>query len=126
MSGDNGSKPRLDIINDNIKELEVDKETNKDELTKLYNEKISLTTPPPKDFKIAEIWIKNDTVALDAVPNFWMDKLRAIGILEYCKEIVKEYNPVQNKIISGKAVNSTMNKINRAKNRIGGMFGRKK
>ena len=48
---------------------------------------------PPKDFKIAEIWIKNDTVALDAVPNFWGDKLRAIGILEFCKEIVKNNNP---------------------------------
>ena len=46
----------------------------------------------PKDFKIAEIWIKNDTVALDAAPGFWMDKLRALGILEYCKEIVKTHN----------------------------------
>ena len=49
----------------------------------------------PKDYKIAEIWIKNDTVALEASPNFWMDKLRAIGVLEYCKEIVKDYNPAQ-------------------------------
>lgn len=53
----------------------------------------------PKDFKIGEIWIKNDTVALDAVPGFWMDKLRALGILEYCKEIVKEYNPQDKKRI---------------------------
>jgi len=123
MPGDNGNKPRLDIINDKIKTLELDKETNKEELGKLYQERISLT-PPPKDFKIAEIWIKDDTVALDAVPNFWMDKLRALGILEYCKEIVKDYNPVQKpNILSGKAVNSAMNKLNRAKNRIGGMFG---
>ena len=50
-------------------------------------------TKPPKDFKVAEIWIKNDTVALDASPNFWMDKLRAVGILDYCKDIVKQYNP---------------------------------
>ena len=82
---------------------------------------------PPKDFKIAEIWIKNDTVALDACPNFWMDKLRAIGILEYCKEIVKEYNPTQKrKIITGSAVSQVMNKIGRIKNRIGGAFGGKK
>ena len=56
-------------------------------------EKDRIAKEPPKDFKIAEIWIKNDTVALDAAPGFWMDKLRALGILEYCKEIVKTHNP---------------------------------
>ena len=48
---------------------------------------------PPKDFKIAEIWIKDGTVALDAVPDFWADKLRALGILDYCKDVVKDFNP---------------------------------
>ena len=61
MSNDNGSKPRIDIINEKIKELEVNKDANKVELTKLYEEKISLELPKkeePKDFKIAEIWIR--------------------------------------------------------------------
>jgi len=70
----------------------------------------------PKDFKIAEIWIKNDTVALDAVPNFWMDKLRAIGILEYCKEIVKDYNPQDKKrIIPAHGLGGFRNIFNRKK-----------
>ncbi len=47
----------------------------------------------PKDFKIAEIWIKDGTVALDACPDFWMDKLRSCGILDFCKDIVKQYKP---------------------------------
>ncbi len=71
-------------MSDNGKELNDKKEEPKQE-------------EAPKDFKIAEIWIKDDTVALDAVPGFWMDKLRAMGILEYCKEIVKEYNPTEKK-----------------------------
>jgi len=103
VSNDNGDKlketpNRLQIIEARIKELEPKKDDPnfRKELTELYNEKIKLTIKPeeqPKDFKIAEIWIKDDTVALDAVPNFWGDKLRALGILEYCKEIVKDYNP---------------------------------
>ena len=72
--GDNG---RLQEIENKIKELEPRKEEKevRKELNKLYEEKVKLTTSqePPKDFKIGEIWIKNDTVALDAVPNFWMD-----------------------------------------------------
>lgn len=51
----------------------------------------------PKDYKIAEIWIKNDTVALDAVPGFWMDRLRARGIIAYLDDIVKDYNPADRK-----------------------------
>jgi hypothetical protein len=54
---------------------------------------------PPKDYKIAEIWIKSGTVALDASPNFWLDKLRALGILDYCKDIVKDFNPQDKKRI---------------------------
>ena len=53
----------------------------------------------PKDYKIAEIWIKSGTVALDASPNFWIDKLRALGILDYCKDIVKDFNPQDKKRI---------------------------
>lgn len=100
--GDNGNKlnennDRLKVIETRIKELEPKKNDPdfRKELSELYNEKIKLTTKPgePKDFKIAEIWIKDDQIALDAVPNFWSDKLRALGIFDYCKDIVKDYNP---------------------------------
>jgi hypothetical protein len=43
----------------------------------------------PKDYKIAEIWIKDGRVMLDATPEFYFNKLLAIGILEYCKDIIK-------------------------------------
>ena len=52
---------------------------------------------PPKDYKVAEIWIKDGTVQLDASPAFWNDKLRALGILDYCKEIVKEFKVPEQK-----------------------------
>ncbi len=78
----------------------------------------------PKNFKIAEIWIKDGTVALDACPDFWMDKLRSCGILDFCKDIVKQYNPKDSKkVITGRAVSQTMNTMNRLKNRITGAFG---
>ncbi|HDZ25919.1 hypothetical protein LCGC14_1242330 [marine sediment metagenome] len=124
MSNDNGSKPRIDIINEKIKELEVNKDANKVELTKLYEEKISLELPKkeePKDFKIAEIWIREGQLMLDASPEFWMDKLRALGVLEMCKDIVKKFKQEKPKIITG----NMMNKFNRIKNRVGGMFGKK-
>ncbi len=89
--GDNG---RLRVVEDRIKELQPrkdDKDVRK-ELSNLYAEKTKLTQPP-KDYKVAEIWIKSGTVALDASPTFWMDKLRAMGILYYCQKIVEDYNP---------------------------------
>jgi len=53
-----------------------------------------------QNFKIGEIWIKEGTVALDCIPAFWMDKLRAVGIIEYCKQIVIDYNPAdKNRIV---------------------------
>jgi len=89
--GDDGNgleETRLEIIDKKIKELEVNKETNKVELTKLYQEKVSLTTQ--KDFKIAEIWIRDGRLMLEASKEFWLDKFRARGILKYCDDIVKE------------------------------------
>ena len=58
---------------------------------------------PPTDFKIAEIWVRSGQVHLDAVPVFWEDKIRSLGILEVCKTIVintKPPKPEQNKIIT--------------------------
>jgi hypothetical protein len=47
------------------------------------------TEKPITDFKIAEIWIRSGQIMLDASPNFWQDRCRALGVLELCKEIVK-------------------------------------
>lgn len=48
---------------------------------------------PPTDFKIAEVWLRNGILHLDASENFWADKVRAIGMLEVLKDIVKQYQP---------------------------------
>lgn len=45
---------------------------------------------PPTDFKVAEIWIRQGRVFIDAQQEFWADKCRALGLLEYCKDIVKD------------------------------------
>ena len=63
------------------------------------SEKIKLSKPEqPNEFKIAEIWIKEGQLVLDASPEFWIDKLRALGVLEMCKDIVKQYNKPEPKI----------------------------
>lgn len=61
--------------------------------------------PPQTDFKIAEIWIRSGQIMLDAAESFWSDRCRALGVLEFCKEIVKTAQapkPPQNKIIPAK------------------------
>lgn len=45
---------------------------------------------PPTDYKIAEIWIRSSGIDFSAVPEMFNDKLRSIGILEYCKDVIKE------------------------------------
>jgi hypothetical protein len=49
--------------------------------------------PPSDTFKVAEIWIRNGKLEVDGTMEFWSDKIRAVGIFEYCKEIVKEAKP---------------------------------
>lgn len=44
---------------------------------------------PPTDFKIAEIWIRDGMIQVDASDTFWSDKVRAIGVMDLCKDIVK-------------------------------------
>ncbi len=54
--------------------------------------KPEVKTEPEKpivDFKIAEIWIRSGQIMIDASPSFWQDRCRALGVLEFCKEIVK-------------------------------------
>lgn len=53
------------------------------------NKETSLPPKPPTDFKIAEIWIRSGQIMIDASDSFWSDRCRAIGVLEFCKEIVK-------------------------------------
>jgi len=45
---------------------------------------------PVTDFKICEIWIKSGQLFLEAPQEFWRDKIRAVGILDYCKDLIKE------------------------------------
>lgn len=76
---------------------------------------------PPTDFKIAEIWIRSGNIMLDASENFWTDRCRALGVLEFCKDIVKTAQPPkkpENRIIPAKG--SFLNGLRNLK------FGRKK
>jgi len=45
---------------------------------------------PSTDFKIAEIWIRDGQLMLDATPEFWRDKFRARGIIAYLDDIVRD------------------------------------
>jgi len=47
--------------------------------------------PLEQDIKIAEIWIRKGRLMLDAPPEFWIDRPRAIGILVMCQDIVKNF-----------------------------------
>ena len=53
---------------------------------------------PPTEFKVAEIWIKNGQIFLEGTTEFWSDRVRAVGLLEFCKDIVKTAKgPEENK-----------------------------
>ena len=58
--------------------------------------------PIPTEFKLAEIWLRNGKLMLDASEEFWCDKVRALGVMEYCKDIIKQYVPQKPKIIQPK------------------------
>jgi len=45
---------------------------------------------PVTEFKVAEIWIKQGQLYLEASQEFWRDKIRAVGMLNYCIDLVKE------------------------------------
>lgn len=57
---------------------------------------------PPTDFKIAEIWIKGGQLFIEAPEEFWRDKFRARGVLCYCDEMVRDFEPPRPKIIPAK------------------------
>lgn len=52
-------------------------------------EEVPVETKPVTDFKVAEIWIKSGQIHIEAVENFWNDKVTSLGILEVCKDIIK-------------------------------------
>lgn len=97
---DNG---KLQEIEAKIKELEPRKDEKevREELSKLYEEKRNLTEPPT-EFKICEIWLRQGKIFIDAQEEFWKDKCRALGLLEYCKDIIKEARTPESKIIPAK------------------------
>lgn len=51
------------------------------------------------NFKVAEIWIRDGQIMLDAPKEFWAGKAQALGVLELCKDIVKSARPKENRII---------------------------
>ncbi len=62
---------------------------------------------PPTDFKVAEIWIKSGQIFLEGSGEFWSDRIRAIGLLTLCIDIVKTAKgpePDKPKIITGSGV----------------------
>ena len=73
-------------------ELKTQKEKAEEKPELLPKEEVKKETPPPPptEFKIAEIWFRQGKVFIDAQQEFWQDKCRALGLLEYCKDIVKE------------------------------------
>lgn len=83
--------------------------------------KLKPETPPAPvtDFKIAEIWIRSGQIMLDASESFWSDRCRALGVLEFCKEIVKTAQaPKKPNIIvpgNGKMLNFARNLFKRRK-----------
>ena len=66
------------------------------------NGKVPEDQPEEKDFKIAEIWLRDGDLQLDGSAQFWSDKVRALGVLEYAKDIVKQYQAPKAKIIQPK------------------------
>ena len=76
---------------------------------------------PPTDFKVAEIWIRNGHIQLDASNDFWADRIRAVGILTYCLDIAKTAKSPETdkpKIITGSgfgALDFVRNRIDKFK-----------
>lgn len=73
------------------------------------------------DVKIAEIWVKRDRIVLDACPEFYANKLMSLGILEYCKDIVKS---TENEKDKPKV--QVVHNLNSGLNRLRGFLNRKR
>lgn len=87
-------------------EAKIEPSNGKDIPASNYDKNKQEVKPEPEkpitDFKIAEIWIRSGQIMLDAAPNFWQDRCRALGVLELCKDIVKTAKvpePPKSKII---------------------------
>lgn len=60
---------------------------------KVEGGKVPEQTAPPTDVKLCEIWIRNGQLEVDGSDMFWGDKVRALGTMEYCKDIIKYREP---------------------------------
>ncbi len=78
-------------------------------------EEIKKPQEPPVDFKIMEVWIKNGNIWIEASQTFWSDKCRALGVLEWCKDIVKEARVEPEKKIITPGNGGFRNFVNRMK-----------
>uniref|UniRef100_A0A6M3IVC7 Uncharacterized protein n=1 Tax=viral metagenome TaxID=1070528 RepID=A0A6M3IVC7_9ZZZZ len=80
--GDNGDlKTQAEIAKE---KSETPKAEVKEEIKK------EIPPPPITDFKVCEIWIRSGKLHIDATAEFWSDRCRALGVMEYCKDIIKE------------------------------------
>jgi len=86
-------------------------------LTKKCRDCEKKETPPLTDFKIAEIWIRDGRLMLEASKEFWLDKFRARGILKYCDDIVKEAEYRDDKIVKPSSWNNFRNFVRGIKRR---------
>lgn len=68
-----------------VKMVEEIKKDSNDEIDKQEQKPL----PPLDEFKICEVWIRKGQIMLDASESFWADRCRALGLLEFCKDIVK-------------------------------------
>jgi len=54
---------------------------------------VEIKAQPPvesDEFKICEIWYRKGRLMLDASPKFFAEKIRAYGIFDMCKDIVRD------------------------------------
>ena len=89
-------------MSEDIKISSGGQETNENKNGDKINPK---EAPLPTDFKIAEIWIRNGQIHLDAGDHFWADRVRALGVMELCKDIIKtaQIKKEESKIIQAKS-----------------------
>ena len=85
IAKEKSEQPKVEPIMDSVARGVPTPEKTKDQIEA---EKKSL--PPITDFKVCEIWIRSGKLHIDATAEFWSDRCRALGVLEYCKDIIKE------------------------------------
>lgn len=77
----------------------MSEEVKKEEVKEEVKSEVKPNGAKPTDFKILEVWYREGRLMIDAGEDFWKDKLRAIGMFEMCKDIVKSAELPKPKII---------------------------